>query len=179
MNSAVSPPHSAPRSLSPKQGFGEVARDQLPVLYRVAKRMTYNETVAEDLVGTTLVTAHRLWPTFDGEHPRSWLIKLMRNEWHNLRRREEIRSTVSFDVVGEVSDECFWHEIGVQLDAKTLLAAIDRLPEDFGMVVTLCDVEELSYEETASILDIPIGTVRSRLFRARKLLRSTLASQIG
>jgi RNA polymerase sigma-70 factor (ECF subfamily) len=155
--------------------FGEVAHRELPVLYRVAKRMVQNDAMAEDLVGQTILLAHRNWQKFDGRFPRSWLIKLMRNEWLNSQRKAHVKAEIAIEAVSEPSDEGFWCEISVQLDAKTILEAIDQLPEEYRLAVTLCDVEEMAYEEASEALAVPIGTIRSRLFRGRKILRSRLA----
>src|SRR5205085_1078544 len=113
-----------------------------PVLYRVARRFTLNSTTAEDLVGQTLVKAHEHWGAFDGRYPRSWMLQIMRNEWLNLRRKQAVRAEIDLEGVSEPSDENFWCAIEVKLDAETIMAAIDHLPEEYRLAVTLCDVEE-------------------------------------
>jgi RNA polymerase sigma-70 factor (ECF subfamily) len=158
-----------------KGKFGDVLHRELPVLYRVAKRITRRETDAEDLVGQTLFLAHKNWGQFDGRYVRSWLIRIMRNEWQNQRRKAGSRPEVELESMAEPSDEGFWWDIQVQIDAKTIIATLDELPDEYREAVTLCDVEEMSYEEAAEALGVPVGTIKSRLFRGRKLLRSKLA----
>jgi RNA polymerase sigma-70 factor (ECF subfamily) len=160
-----------------KRNFGDVARAELPVLYRVARRFTLDSTIAEDLVSQTLVKAHEHWHEFDGRYARSWMLQIMRNEWLNLRRKQAIRQELPYDSVAEPSDEQFWCAIEVKLDAETVLEAIDNLPEEYRLAVTLCDVEEMKYEEAAEVLMVPVGTIRSRLFRGRRMLRNWLATQ--
>lgn len=157
--------------------FETCLREELPVLFRVAKRLSKSTDTAEDLVGQTLYAAIRFQKSFDGRHLRSWLIKILRNEFNSLMRREAARPTIVLDEVdGEI--ESFWEEVHWKVDAATLLRELDNLSEEHRMIIQLCDVEEMSYEEAASALDIPIGTVRSRLFRARAKLRDRCAELV-
>lgn len=155
--------------------FEASLRKELPVLFRVAKRLSRSVDIAEDLVGQTLYAAIRFRSSFDGRHLRSWLIKILRNEYNSHLRREASRPTVLLDEV-EGESEAFWDEVNWKVDAETMLRELDNLTEEHRMIIQLCDVEELSYEEAADILDIPIGTVRSRLFRARAKLRERCAN---
>lgn len=154
--------------------FEATLLSELPVLYRVARRLTLQESDAEDLVSQTILQAHKLWPTFDGQFPRSWLIRVMRNDWLNHVRKSKVRASVAITDVSEPSDNEFWCPIDRNLDHEEVLGAIDQLPEDFRIVLCLCDIEEMTYDEAAETLMIPVGTVRSRLFRARRILRSQL-----
>ena len=154
--------------------FEASLRNELPVLFRVAKRLSRSADIAEDLVGQTLYAAIRFKNSFDGRHLRSWLIKILRNEYNSHLRREASRPTVLLEEV-EGESEALWDEVNWRVDAQTLMRELDNLTEEHRMIIQLCDVEELSYEEAAEILDIPIGTVRSRLFRARAKLRERCA----
>lgn len=138
--------------------------------------MTFDETKAEDLVGQAIVTGFQSWEQFDGQYPRSWMIQIMRNHWRSAMRKSSFKMETSLEDSIEISDENFWVPIETDLIKKEILTALDSLPEDYRLVVALCDIEELSYEEAAQSLDIPLGTIRSRLFRGRKILRSKLAS---
>jgi RNA polymerase sigma-70 factor (ECF subfamily) len=145
---------------------------ELPVLYRVAQRLTRDSARAEDLVAQSLLAATRAWGQFDGRFPRSWLLRILKNEHFRQSGKELRRGETPLDDAGEAGDDGFWEQINHRLLAEDLLRALESIPEDFRLVVTLCDVEGLSYEEAALAMEIPIGTVRSRLFRGRKLLRS-------
>ncbi|MHB8634880.1 MAG: RNA polymerase sigma factor [Fimbriimonadaceae bacterium] len=160
-------------------GFDAVALAELPVLYRVARRMTLDATVAEDLVSQTLLRAATGWPGFDGRHPRSWLIRIM----HNVHSRD--MNKLSAKTVHVTLDDATvpardtWHDVDVRLISSSIVAELDRIPEEYRLAVTLCDMEELSYDEAAEAMGVPVGTVRSRLYRGRHILRERLAAMIG
>jgi len=153
-----------------------VAQAELPVLYRVARRLTLDPSRAEDLVSQTLLDAARAWDAFDGRFPRSWLIKILQNNFRrDLRRAASQPETVSLETPVEATCE-IWHELNWRAIGSRLMEELDKLPEEYRLAVTLCDVEELSYEEAADAMGVPKGTVRSRLFRGRRMLRNKLAS---
>jgi RNA polymerase sigma-70 factor, ECF subfamily len=143
-------------------------------LYRVAKRLTRSDVDAEDIVSQTMIAAFKNWDRFDGQHPRSWLVRILNNEWLQVLRRRKVRSEVEMSEHNEPQDHDFWKQIDSNIEAKSVIKCLDELPEEYRLAVTLCDVEELTYEEAAEALDIPIGTVRSRLFRGRRILRHKL-----
>jgi len=157
--------------------FESQVRAELPTLFRVAKRLARSSEEAEDLVGQTLLSAFKASRTFDGQYFRSWLIRILRNEFNSLLRKEGSRPTLAFEEPEGVV-EPFWDEVAWKVDAEAILREMDRLSEEHRLIIQLCDVEELSYEEAAAALEIPLGTVRSRLFRARAKLRESLAGQI-
>ncbi len=162
-----------------KAAFETVAEKELPVLYRVARRLTLDPSRAEDLVSQTLLDAARAWDAFDGRYPRSWLIKILQNNFRrDLRRASSQVETVSLETPIEASCE-IWSELNWRAIGSRLMEELDKLPEEYRLAVTLCDVEELSYDEAAAAMNIPKGTVRSRLFRGRRLLRNRLASYVG
>lgn len=150
--------------------FESQLQEELPVLFRVAKRLAKSADTAEDLVGQTLYAAIKFKKSFDGRHLRSWLIKILRNEFNTMIRRENARPTVLLDEVDGETD-AFWEEVHWRVDADVLMKELDNLTDEHRMIIQLCDIEELSYEEAADALEIPVGTVRSRLFRARGKLR--------
>lgn len=157
-----------------KEPFDRVARREIPVLYRVAARLTRNPDDAEDLVSQSLLSAHRAWKEFDGTYPRSWLIRILKNEFFNLRRKIGGSTNVSLESIDEPSDDGFWKEVSWRAVGEDILRELDALPEEYRLAVALCDIEEMSYADAAIALETPIGTVRSRLFRGRRLLRSRL-----
>lgn len=155
-------------------GFEESLNMELPVLYRVAKRLTMDLCEAEDLVAQTLFKAIRAKNDFDGRYFRSWLIRILKNEFAMLCRSQRVRPrTIAIDqLISDVGDGSRQLK---ELDTKIdVISALDVLPEEYRLPITLCDLEELSYEEAAESLEVPVGTLRSRLHRGRKLLRQIL-----
>jgi len=156
-----------------KPDFENAVRGELPVLYRVARRLTRNEDEAADLVQQAIVKAFGAWKRFDGNHLRSWLIKIMRNE-HLMRLRADRRGE-QVELTEDIAvDHGLWDELSWRDQAHRLLVELDELPEEFRLTVVLCDIEQLSYEEAAAAMDVPVGTVRSRLSRGRAQLRARL-----
>ena len=160
-----------------KEAFETLALNELPVLYRVARRMMRAGSDAEDLVSQTLLLAAKGWAAFDGRFPRSWLIKIMRNEYLRILRTAGSRpQTVSFEDAPEPDDErAGWRDLDARLLSESIVEELDSIPEEYRLAVSLCDVEEMSYADAAKALEVPIGTVRSRLFRGRRMLRDRLA----
>ncbi len=148
-------------------------------LYNTALRLTHRPENASDLVQETCLRAYRTFHNFTlGTNCKAWLFTIMYSVFVNKYRKDQREpETVSIDELEEKFQRCLvaadWNphqalnpmEVGTEVDQ-----ALNRLPEVFRLVVLLVDVEELSYEEAAAILNCPVGTVRSRLFRARKLL---------
>lgn len=171
------------------------ARDALPWLddvYRFAVSLTRDESDADDVVQETILRAYRSWHTFiPGTDCRRWLFTICRNVF--LRSRERQRPTVDLEdgvqdavAAGSVyaaARENGYSDIYARLDlAPALRDALDELSEPFRSAVILVDVEDLTYESAAEVMDVPIGTVRSRLFRGRRLLQEklvTVAEDLG
>jgi RNA polymerase sigma-70 factor (ECF subfamily) len=165
-----------------REGFEQEALVHLDTLYNVALRLTGNASDAEDLVQDTVTKAYRSWDKYQpGTNCRAWLVTIMRNTFINQYRRESRRpSAVQFDSVEDISifeevqdrdpEGGFFHSI-VDDEVKQ---AIQDLPEEFRIPLVLSDVEGLSYAEIAEILDLPVGTVKSRLFRGRRRLQQRL-----
>lgn len=147
---------------------------ELPVLYRVARRLGASPEEAEDLVQAALFKAFRSWHQFDGRYLRSWLVRILRNE--RLAGMRTSRLEVDWDDVAEESlvEEPFWSTVETNIQAEMILKELDNLPEPYRVTLQLCDVEQMSYLEASLAMDVPIGTVRSRLFRARVELRRRL-----
>ncbi len=184
--SNFSPGHMATPSIANKQQeFQSEALPHMDFLYNYALRMTYNAADAEDLVQETFMKAFRFWDSYEkGTNIRAWLFRIMKNAYINRYRKEKKEpETVEYDDVqnyynnirdstvesGNIQETLFGNLLDDQV-AK----AIAELPDDFRTIVILCDIEELTYEEVAEFVDCPIGTVRSRLHRGRKLLRTKL-----
>jgi RNA polymerase sigma-70 factor (ECF subfamily) len=156
--------------------FEEFIVPEMAFLARVSRSMSHSQAEAEDLAQETLVKAFRAMDSFDGKHPRAWLARIARNTAINRdqRNREFLLpqdGTVEPEPDGSGDpEEIVLSEI---VDAD-LVRALEELPPDFRVVVQLVDVEEMSYKEAADALDIPLGTVMSRLHRARARLRRSL-----
>ena len=187
MTMLASPIESSAASTA--QRDAEFAREALPWLddvYRFALSLTRDEADADDVVQETFLRAYRSWHTFiPGTDCRRWLFTICRNVF--LRSRERQRPTVDLEdgeqdalAAGSVyaaARENGYDDLYARLDiAPALREAIDELAEPFRSAVLLVDVEDLSYDSAAEVMGVPIGTVRSRLFRGRRLLQEKLAS---
>ncbi len=169
--------------------FQELALKHLDPLYSAALRLTKNDRDAEDLVQDTFLRAYRFFEKFErGTNMKAWLFKILTNTFINRYRRSVKERNI---VEGTERDAV--HERFVSRDAAEyasnpeqyffdrllsddVLRAVDSLPVDFRMVVILADLQEFSYKEIAEILDVPVGTVMSRLYRGRRLLQKALAN---
>lgn len=162
--------------------FEREALVHLDTLYNVALRLTGNSADAEDLVQETVTKAYRAWDSYiPGTNCRAWLVTILRNTFINQFRQESKRPTrVQFDSVESVSvfeavqdedPEGSFFRFIVDDEVKQ---AIQELPEEFRIPVVLSDVEGMSYAEIAQILEVPVGTVKSRLFRGRRRLQQRL-----
>lgn len=154
-------------------------------LYNFAYHLTYDEEEANDLVQETFMKAYRFIDSYQkGTNSKAWLFKILKNAFINhYRKRSKQPNKVDFeDIVShhdsdtdkfqgsvDLRQEIFSGMIGDEISN-----AVNALPVDFKTVILLCDVEGFTYEEIAKIVDIPIGTVRSRLHRARNLLKEKL-----
>ena len=169
--------------------FTEQAMDLMPSLYSAALRMTRNPSDAEDLVQETYLKAYRGFGSFEqGTNLKAWLYRILTNTFINRYRAAKRRPDETD--LDDVEDFYLYRRLGGLEEARAgrsaedelmdmfseaeVKAAVDALPEQFRMAVLLADVEGFSYKEIASILDIPIGTVMSRLHRGRKNLQKAL-----
>ena len=169
--------------------FAEQAMPLMSSLYTAALRMTRNPADAEDLVQETYLKAYRAFASFEaGTNLKAWLYRILTNTYINTYRAKKRRPEQAD--VDEVEDLYLYRRLGglegatagrsaedELLDHLTegeVKEAIEELPEQFRMAVLLADVEGFSYKEIAEILDIPIGTVMSRLHRGRRALEKRL-----
>jgi len=157
----------------------------LDALYNFAIRLSANPTDAEDLVQDTIVKAYRFFSSYErGTNAKAWLFRILKNSYiNNYRKVSKQPYQVDYDEISSYyetvrsdrSDTTDMEQIIYRemLDDE-VTRALNKLPEDFRTVVLLCDIEGFTYEEIANMLDVPIGTIRSRLHRGRNLLRSSL-----
>lgn len=160
--------------------FDEFVLPELDVLYRTAWSLTRSDADAQDLVQDTLLRAYRAIERFDGRHPRAWLLTIMRNANINRVRKKKPDLLDDPDATFERSTEFAEREhpeslvVDPVFDA-TVAQALTELPDIFQEIVELVDLNGLAYQEAADALGIPVGTVMSRLHRARKRIRDRLA----
>lgn len=161
--------------------FGYYVRPELDVLARVALSLTRNAADAEDLVQETLLCAYRGIERFDGAHPRAWLFTIMRNTEakRHRRRRPQLLHHPDEGARPETSTSTFASPeevvVGAEFDA-VVARCLGALPERHRQVVELVDIDGLSYAEAAEAIGVPIGTVMSRLHRARTRIRQRLSA---
>jgi RNA polymerase sigma-70 factor (ECF subfamily) len=175
--------------MADKQRFAEQAMAYMGSLYSAALRMTRNPSDAEDLVQETYLKAYRAYGSFqEGTNLKSWLYKILTNTFINTyrsRRRRPVETELD-----DVEELYLYHRLGgqgagsmgrsaedlvlEQFSEAEVKGAVESLPETFRLAVVLADVEGFSYKEIAEIMDVPIGTVMSRLHRGRKALQKAL-----
>lgn len=172
-----------------KTEFEAAALEHIDSLFNFGMRMTGNREAAEDLVQETYLKVHRFSHTFkEGSNLKAWLFKILRNTFINtFRKKIKEPKSIHYD---EVEDFYLFNKIRNNKEESNDLSenkdsvyeffedevknAVSNLPLAFREVVLYSDIEELSYEEISEIVGCPIGTVKSRLFRARKLLQKSL-----
>lgn len=173
---------------SEEQRHKEFEAEALPhmdVLYSFALRTTGNPDDAQDLLQETFMKAFRFWDKYEkGTNIRAWLFRIMKNSYINRYRKESREpDKVDYEDVENFynsiradstdSNDLQEHLFGNMLGDEVTMA-LQKLPEEFRTVVILCDIEGYTYEEIAEFIDSPIGTVRSRLHRGRKMLQKEL-----
>ena len=169
--------------------FTELTMEHMPSLYTAALRMTRSPADAEDLVQDTYLKAYRAFETFqEGTNLKAWLYRILTNTFINSYRAKKRRpEETDIDDVenlylyrrlggleGAASGRSAEEEVLDRFTETDIKEALESLPEQFRMAVLLGDVEGFSYKEIAEILDVPIGTVMSRLHRGRRALQKRL-----
>ena len=168
-----------------QEDFEEEIVPHLDAMYNFALRLTSDPSDAEDLVQDTIDKAFRFFSSYEKvTNAKAWLFRILKNSYiNNYRKQSKQPNQVDYDEVSEfyetiradrtdtsdLEDKMFR-----ELVDDDISQALEELPEDFRTVVLLCDVEGFTYEEIANMLDVPIGTIRSRLHRGRNLLKAQL-----
>src|SRR5688500_9621881 len=175
--------------MADKAAFTDLTMEFMPSLYAAALRMTRNPSDAEDLVQETYLKAYRRFESFtEGTNLKAWLYRILTNTFINRYRAKKRRPDETD--LDDVEDFYLYRRLGGLEEARAsrsaedelmdffteteVKEALESLPEQFRLAVLLADVEGFSYKEIAEILDIPIGTVMSRLHRGRKALQKRL-----
>ena len=163
-------------------GFEELAMPLFDPLYNFARWLVQNQIDAEDLVQETYLKALRSYASFEpGTNFRAWIFRILKNTFLGSCSKLEQRMTLAIESEEDLPATSATPEsqlIG-RSDIDAVRCAIEQLPVIFREVILLCDVEDASYREIAEILSIPIGTVMSRLARARKMVRDSLRTTTG
>ncbi len=166
--------------------FDEEFMPHIDSMYNFAYKLAMDEEDAKDLVQETYMKAFRFITSFEtGTNAKAWLFRILKNSFINeYRKRSKQPAKVDYnEIESYYNSDNIQHDITVDLRSQTMqnrigdevTNALNSLAVDFRIVIILCDLEGFTYEEMAKILDIPIGTVRSRLHRARNLLKEKLA----
>lgn len=169
-----------------QEDFNAEIIPHLDATYNYALRLTTDPNDAEDLLQDSIVKAFRFFSSFQkGTNARAWLYRIVKNSYiNNYRKASRQPQKVDYDEVATYyenirSEQSDTTDLQAQLYRSEyddeFKQALDDLPEDFRTPLLLCDVEDFTYEEIANMLDVPIGTVRSRLHRGRNLLKEKIS----
>lgn len=180
----MEPDHKPDNNLQ-HQVFEEEFLPHLDALYNFAFHLTYDEDDANDLVQDTYLKALRFFDSYvPGSNPKAWLFTILKNGFINEYRRKGRRpNQVNYDDANKIQqaeDARYNDHFRIKEDlfdnlmGDEVTNAINALPVEYRTAILLCDVEDFKYDEIATILDVPIGTVRSRLHRARNMLKEKL-----
>jgi RNA polymerase sigma-70 factor (ECF subfamily) len=162
--------------------FEELAMPHFAKLYNFAHWLTQDRAAAEDLVQETYMKALRGFSSFQqGTNFRAWMYKILRNTF--LTTKAGLKASVSLDIDDDKPAEPTVVEtpesvLLARVELETIQNALEKLPVKFREIILLCDLEEMSYQEISETLGIPIGTVMSRLSRARKAMRELLTVKL-
>ena len=173
-----------------RSDFESIALPYLDALFGAACRLTRNPRDAEDLVQDAMVRAYRFWDSFEKDsNCKAWLFKILTNTFINSyqkkkRGREVLNAAVTEQKAtdgvlvqqGSIAGRDPHRLLVERAISDQVTSALEALPSDFRLAVVLCDLEGLSYKEISEIMDCPIGTVMSRLYRGRRLLKKALHS---
>lgn len=171
------------RATSGDWHFDDVVLPYLDEAYRLARWLTGNEHDAEDAVQESCLRAHRYFSTFSGRNARAWFLRIVRNVCHGWHRRAGRMPSDAFD---EEQHSASNEATPLDPESLALLAGhrdwigetLQALPDRFRELLVLREVEELSYQELADVLDVPIGTVMSGLSRARQAFRRAVEAKL-
>jgi RNA polymerase sigma-70 factor (ECF subfamily) len=161
--------------------FEETVLPHLDAAYNLARWLAGNDHDAQDVTQEASLRAFKFFGGFRGENPRAWLLTIVRNTFYNWLQKNRPP-----EIFGELDEEALAVEDAStnvetinlrQADAESVRRAIEKLPVEFREMIILREMEGFSYKEIADLSDVPIGTVMSRLARARKLLQKSLAGE--
>jgi RNA polymerase sigma factor (sigma-70 family) len=159
-------------------GFNDAVLPHLDAAYNLARWLTRNDQDAEDVVQEASLRAFKYWKGFSGRDCRSWLLAIVRNTFYSWLKERSVQPELTADGELDDIDDGFpnpEHALLQNADREMLMGALDALPVEFREAIVLREMEGMSYKEIADIAGVPIGTIMSRLARARKRLQMALA----
>lgn len=175
--------------ITERRRFDALVLPHLDAAHNLARWLCRSASDADDVVQEAFLRAFRLFASFRGEQPRPWLLAIVRNTWYTMHQQRKSAAEVSYDDTGyddngHDSELPEWHGVPAtpeQLmmrdeDARLVHAALERLPVAFREVIVLRELEDLQYRDIARIVDIPAGTVMSRLARGRRMLAAEIVA---
>lgn len=166
------------------QLFAQEFLPHMDSLYNFGYYLSNNEEMSKDLLQETYLKAYRFIEYFQiGTNAKAWLLRIMKNSFINeYRKKSKAPNKVDIDDINQKDDIDDDHHVALDMRQEVfsnligdeITHAVNALPIDYRLIILLCDIEGFKYEEIAKIIDVPIGTVRSRLHRARNLLKEKL-----
>lgn len=167
-----------------RRRFDTLVLPHLDAAYNLARWLCGNPGDADDVVQEAFLRAFRLFGGFRGDHARPWLLAIVRNTWFNTWQKRRAAAETGYDESLPDTDLPDWHGAPGDPeqwllraeDVRLVHAALERLPVAFREVLVLRELEELHYRDIARIVDIPVGTVMSRLARGRRMLAAAVVT---
>ncbi len=161
--------------------FEEAILPHMDAAYNIARWLTRNERDAEDMVQESYLRALKFFDAFTGVNPRAWLLTIVRNTCYTWLQQNRVRElTTEFDETIHSDENEAWNpaeQVARHIDGRMLTQALEALPAEYREVVVLRDIEGMSYKEIAEVATVPVGTVMSRLARARGRLKRILTER--
>jgi RNA polymerase sigma-70 factor (ECF subfamily) len=160
--------------------FRSVVLPHLDAAYGFARWLTRDSIAAQDVAQEAVLRALRYFHSFRGGDARPWLLRIVRTTWTDFKGRSRPQDRPLDEVEDAPADSPSPEQSALAADRRRhIAAALAALPVDMREIVVLREIEDLSYKQIASVLDLPVGTVMSRLARARDKLAAELASRLG
>lgn len=167
-----------------RRRFDALVLPHLDAAYNLARWLCGNTGDADDVVQEAFLRAFRLFASFRGDQPRPWLLAIVRNTWFTTWQKRKAAAETGYDELQADHDLPDWHGAPCdpeqwllrEEDVRLVHAALEQLPVAFREVLVLRELEELHYRDIARIVDIPVGTVMSRLARGRRMLAAAVVA---
>jgi RNA polymerase sigma-70 factor (ECF subfamily) len=161
--------------------FEQTVMPHMDAAYNLARWLAGNDHDAQDVSQEACLRAFKVFGGFRGDNPRAWLLAIVRNSFYTwLQKNRTGEKTAELEEALEVEDAAAGVDLNLRAaNVESIRRAVGELPVEFREIVVLREMEGFSYKEISELADVPIGTVMSRLARARKLLQKTLAAEFS